>query len=183
MPPIKGSRNSWLMMMATVPMAPPSASEPTSPMKTSAGWALYQRKPMEAPTIDPQKTVSSPTMRHALQFQIVGKDHVAADVGEHGERAGGDDGAADGEAVEAVGEVDGVAEPMSTKMTKTTKGRKARRPRCGMRAGQCQSRSGRKLLMNGTISCVENSLNCCKAISAMRDGRPASTCQKVWRVR
>ena len=45
---------------------------------------------------------------HALQFEVVGKDDVAADVGEHGERAGGDDGAADGESVEAVGEVDGV---------------------------------------------------------------------------
>ena len=45
---------------------------------------------------------------HALQFEIVGEDDVAADVGEHGQRAGGDDGAADGEAVEAVGEVDGV---------------------------------------------------------------------------
>jgi len=48
------------MMTATVPMAPPSASEPTSPMKTSAGWALYQRKPMLAPTMAPQKMVSSP---------------------------------------------------------------------------------------------------------------------------
>ena len=45
---------------------------------------------------------------HALEFEVVGKDDVAADVGEDGERAGGDDGAADGEAVEAVGEVDGV---------------------------------------------------------------------------
>src|SRR6202043_2896964 len=46
---------------------------------------------------------------HALQLEVVGEDDVAADVGEHGERAGGDDGAADGQAVEAVGEVDGVA--------------------------------------------------------------------------
>ena len=108
MPPMKGSRNSCRMMTATVPMAPPSASEPTSPMKTSAGWALYQRKPIEAPTIEPQKTVSSRDQGHALQFEVVGEDDVAADIGEHGERAGGDDGAADGESVEAVGEVDGV---------------------------------------------------------------------------
>ncbi len=45
---------------------------------------------------------------HALEFEVVGKDDVAADVGEHGERAGGDDGAADGQAVETVGEVNGV---------------------------------------------------------------------------
>ena len=37
---------------------------------------------------------------------------MAADIGEHGERAGGDDGAADGESVEAVGEVDGVLAPI-----------------------------------------------------------------------
>ena len=57
----KGQQQFLPMMMATVPMAPPSASEPTSPIKISAGWALYQRKPMDAPTMDPQKMVSSPT--------------------------------------------------------------------------------------------------------------------------
>ena len=61
MPPMKGSSSSWRMMTATVPMAPPRAREPTSPMKISAGCALYQRNPMDAPTMDPQKTVSSPT--------------------------------------------------------------------------------------------------------------------------
>ncbi len=61
MPPMKNSRISCLMITATVPMAPPKASEPTSPMKTSAGWALYQRKPRLAPVIAPQKTVSSAT--------------------------------------------------------------------------------------------------------------------------
>ena len=60
-PPINGSRSSCRITTATVPIAPPSASDPTSPMKTSAGWALYQRNPIEAPTIDPQNTVSSPT--------------------------------------------------------------------------------------------------------------------------
>ena len=49
------------MITATVPIAPPSASDPTSPMNTSAGCALYQRKPMLAPTIDPQKMVTSLT--------------------------------------------------------------------------------------------------------------------------
>ena len=34
---------------------------PVSPMKTCAGWALNQRKPIEAPTSAPQKTVTSPT--------------------------------------------------------------------------------------------------------------------------
>ena len=42
-----------------MPSAAPSASEPTSPMKISAGYELYQRKPSDAPTSAPQKTVSS----------------------------------------------------------------------------------------------------------------------------
>ena len=45
---------------------------------------------------------------HALEFEVVGKDDVAADVGEHGQRAGGDDGAADGQPVQPVGQVDGI---------------------------------------------------------------------------
>ena len=47
---------SCLIITATAPSAPPSGSDPTSPMKTSAGWELNQRKPSEAPTIAPQKT-------------------------------------------------------------------------------------------------------------------------------
>src|SRR5207244_3419012 len=48
------------MRMATAPSAAPSASEPTSPMKMSAGYELYQRNPSDAPTSEPQNTVSSP---------------------------------------------------------------------------------------------------------------------------
>ena len=46
--------------IATAPRPPPSASEPVSPMKTFAGYVLYQRNPMSAPTIEIQNTVSSP---------------------------------------------------------------------------------------------------------------------------
>src|SRR6202521_44433 len=60
-PPINGSSNSCLMITATVPIAPPSASDPTSPMNTSAGCALYHKNPIDDPTIAPQKTVNSPT--------------------------------------------------------------------------------------------------------------------------
>src|SRR5580765_3355004 len=59
-PPTSPSNSSCLIKMATVPSAAPSASEPTSPMKISAGYELYQRKPSDAPTSDPQNTVSSP---------------------------------------------------------------------------------------------------------------------------
>ena len=48
------------MRMATVPRAPPRPSDPTSPMKISAGYELYQRNPRLAPTSAPQKIVSSP---------------------------------------------------------------------------------------------------------------------------
>src|SRR5437667_12856057 len=58
-PPTMPSSSSGLMRMATVPSAAPSASDPTSPMKISAGYELYQRNPSDAPTSDPQNTVSS----------------------------------------------------------------------------------------------------------------------------
>src|SRR5881296_4398271 len=60
-PPTITSSSSCLIRIATVPSAAPSASDPTSPMKISAGYELYQRKPSEAPTSDPQKIVSSAT--------------------------------------------------------------------------------------------------------------------------
>src|SRR5580704_17814183 len=59
-PPIESSRISCLMITATVPIAPPSASDPTSPMNISAGCALYQRNPNDAPTSEPQKITRSP---------------------------------------------------------------------------------------------------------------------------
>jgi hypothetical protein len=59
-PPMMTSRNSDFSRIATAPSAPPMASEPVSPMKTSAGCALNQRKPSAAPTSAKQKMVSSP---------------------------------------------------------------------------------------------------------------------------
>src|SRR5215218_2175934 len=59
-PPMMGSASSVLVASATKPMAPPSASAPTSPMNTCAGWVLNHRKPMPAPPIAPQNTASSP---------------------------------------------------------------------------------------------------------------------------
>src|SRR4029079_5504753 len=59
-PPMIGNDSSVLVASATNPIAPPSASAPTSPMNTWAGWVLNQRKPMPAPPIAPQNTASSP---------------------------------------------------------------------------------------------------------------------------
>src|SRR5690349_7441892 len=59
MPPMNSSSTSCLISTATSAIAPPNPSDPTSPMKISAGCALYQRNPSAAPVIDPQKVVSS----------------------------------------------------------------------------------------------------------------------------
>ena len=45
---MKTSSTSVLVRMASVAIAPPSAIEPVSPMNTSAGNALNQRKPIDA---------------------------------------------------------------------------------------------------------------------------------------
>ena len=96
------------MITAMVPSVPPSDSEPTSPMNISAGCALYQRKPREAPTSAPQKTVSSPTRGNVLNFQIGGPAEVAAHVGQHGQRAGRDHRATNGQAIQSIGQVHGI---------------------------------------------------------------------------
>ena len=59
-PPTSTSQNSRLMSTATMPSAPPSISEPVSPMNTSAGWQFHHRKPSAAPKTAAQNTVSSP---------------------------------------------------------------------------------------------------------------------------
>jgi hypothetical protein len=58
-PPIIASTSSCLAMTLIVPSAPPSESEPVSPIKTIAGGALNHKKPRPAPTTAPQNTESS----------------------------------------------------------------------------------------------------------------------------
>ena len=48
-PPMKTSSTSVSVMIASPAIAPPSAIDPVSPMNTSAGCALNQRKPIVAP--------------------------------------------------------------------------------------------------------------------------------------
>src|SRR5262249_15723361 len=72
---------------------------------------------------------------HALEFQVVGEDDVATDVGEDGEGAGGDDGAADGETVEAVGEGDGVGGAHRDEDDKTGEGPEGQQFEMGDRGG------------------------------------------------
>ena len=80
------SSNSCLIRTATTPIAPPSDSEPTSPMKISAGCALYQRKPMDAPVIAPQKTVNSDAPGRRARSRYLANSRVAADVRQHRHR-------------------------------------------------------------------------------------------------
>ena len=49
-PPITISSTSVLVITASAAIAPPSPSEPVSPMKIDAGNELNQRKPTHAPT-------------------------------------------------------------------------------------------------------------------------------------
>ncbi len=93
---------------ATTASVPPSDRAPTSPMKTWAGWQLNQRKPRQAPVRAPTKTVSSAAGRTRAMLRYW--DHRAwpGDVGQGRQGRGADQGQADGQAVQAVGQVDGV---------------------------------------------------------------------------
>src|SRR5579859_7804938 len=82
-PPTKNSSISCLMITAMTPNVPPSESEPTSPMNTSAGCALYQRNPSDAPTSAPHNTVNSPTRgmywisRYVAQRELRSEEHTS----------------------------------------------------------------------------------------------------------
>src|SRR5947207_14424873 len=67
--------------------------------------------------------------RDVLNFQIVRPAVVAADVSEHGQRACSDDSAADGEAVETVGEIDGVGRARDDDRDKDQKRKECERPK------------------------------------------------------
>ncbi len=51
--------SSFLLSIASVPSAPPSANAPMSPMNTEAGYELNQRNEMPEPTMTAQNTASS----------------------------------------------------------------------------------------------------------------------------
>src|SRR5262249_39034582 len=54
-----GGTSSCFATSAIQARSPPSGSEPESPMKTLAGYALYQRNPMDAPHIAAPTTAIS----------------------------------------------------------------------------------------------------------------------------
>ena len=138
-PPTKNSRISCLMATAIMPIEPPSASDPTSPMKTSAGCALYQRNPREEPTSAPQKIVSSPTSRKMLDVQIGRETRVAGDVGQNRERARGDHHAANRQTVQAVGEIHRIRRTDNDRHHKNQEWQICQRPEVGLRQAANES--------------------------------------------
>ena len=50
---------SFLTRIATTPMIPPKVKLPVSPIKTCAGYELYHKKPMHAPTNELMKITNS----------------------------------------------------------------------------------------------------------------------------
>src|SRR5205807_8911446 len=163
-PPMKGKSNSCLIITATVPIAPPKAREPTSPMNTSAGCALYQRNPMDDPTIAPQKIVSSPTwgMRCSSRYPAntacpltyVSTESAPAAI-----------------TVQPIASpsspsvrLTALLEPTITSTTNTMKGTNASGQTCGELSQDPITRSGRNCLTKGTISLVEYSPLACIAI-------------------
>ncbi len=161
MPPMKGSSSSWRMMTATVADGAAEGERADVAHEDFGGVGVIPEKADGGADHGAAEDGELADHGHALQLEVVGEDDVAADVGEHGERAGGDDGAADGEAVEAVGEVDGVGGAHEHEDDEGDEGQKDEQGRdAEWSRARCQSRSGRQLLMKGTVSCVENMLNC-----------------------
>ena len=135
MPPMKGSSSSWRMMMAMVPMAPPRAERAYVAHEDFSRVGVVPEKADGGADHGAAEDGELGDFGHVLEFEVVGKDDVAADIGEHGERAGGDDGAADGEAVKAVGQVDGVGGADEDKDDKDDKGQKGKEAQVGNGAG------------------------------------------------
>ena len=67
-------------------------------------------------------------LRHALQFQIGCKCGVAADVGQHGQRARGDHGAADGQPIQPIRKVHRVARTHDHEHHENDERKKRQRP-------------------------------------------------------
>ena len=97
-------------------------------------------------------------LRHVLQLQIGGEDRVAADVGQHRQRAGGDDRATDRQPVQAIGEVHGIAGERDHQGNEDQEGQEGQRPKIRvMRAVNESPDPDETRLKKGTINWVEYS--------------------------
>jgi len=90
----------------------------------------------------------------------------------------GNDGAADGQPVQAVGQIHGVGRADQHEDDKNKKWQKREEAQMRDVVGHCQSRSAASFWMNGTVSCVENILNCDRTANATATAAPAMPCQR-----
>ena len=104
-PPTIASTISCLVATAIAPSAPPSASEPVSPMNTAAGGALYQRNPSPPPISAATKISDLAGPGHEMHAEVVGEVDPPDHVGDHPERARRDHHRHDRQPVEPVGQV------------------------------------------------------------------------------
>jgi hypothetical protein len=72
-----GQHDLVLGATAIAPSAPPSASEPVSPMNTAAGGALYHRNPSPRRSAPAQKIRILARARHIMHAEIVGESRRA----------------------------------------------------------------------------------------------------------
>src|SRR5258705_1492968 len=75
-PPTIRNTTSFLVSTASMPIAPPSPSAPTSPMNTDAGYALYQRKPTPAPNSAAAKIASSAAPSMCATWRYIAIDSL-----------------------------------------------------------------------------------------------------------
>ena len=139
-PPRMISSSSVRVTIAMPASAPPSASEPVSPMKILAGLAFHHRKPKQAPIAAAATRATSRGSRTCVAAGRPGGEHAGLpELPERDDHVGGEHhhrGAA-GEAVEAVGEVDRVGRRRDDQVGEDRR----TRPRRGRRRGRGRRRS------------------------------------------
>src|ERR1700719_3926104 len=92
------------------------------------GMGVVPKKTKRSADQRATKNGKSANPRNILNFKVSGPAKIAAPVGEHGERAGSDDRAADGQAVETVGEIHGIRCSGNYQRNKKQKWQERQRP-------------------------------------------------------
>ena len=64
-----GINNSFLIRIEIIAIKPPTVKLPVSPIKTDAGYVLYQRNPTNDPSNAAMKIVISPTLGIYIIFK------------------------------------------------------------------------------------------------------------------
>src|SRR5207247_5983090 len=85
-------------------------------------------------------------LRHSLEFKIRGERSMPAHIREHGQSSRGDDSTADGEAIQAIGEIHRIACPHDHQDDEPYKGKKCQRPKFRIARQPLTHKVRRKLL-------------------------------------